>query len=103
LLLNSGRERHLNSAAITLPQEVRIPIDFRAEQPFLQLIPIHRSEYDDEKLNNFTVHEGFDGLIPEDWQAFERTIVQPGMNPVGRRQGAYAVAARKRRAGEKRR
>jgi hypothetical protein len=80
-----------------------IPIDFRAEQPFLQLIPIHRSEYGDKKLNNFTVHEGFDGLTREDWQAFERTIVQPSMNPIGRRQGAYAVAARKRRAEEKRR
>jgi hypothetical protein len=79
-----------------------IPIDFRADQPFLQLIPIHRSEYEDEKLNNFTVHEGFDGLTADDWQAFERTIVQPSMNPVGRRQGAYAVAARKRRAEEKR-
>ena len=45
----------------------------------------------------------FDGLTPEDWQAFERTIVQPSMNSIGRRQGAYAVAARKRRAEEKRR
>jgi hypothetical protein len=33
----------------------------------------------------------------------ERVMVQPGMNPVGRRQGACAVAARGRRAGEKRR
>jgi hypothetical protein len=79
-----------------------IPIDFRADQPFLQLIPIHRSEYDDEKLNNFTVHEGFGGLTQDDWQAFERTIVQPSMNPIGRRQGAYAATARKRRAEERR-
>jgi hypothetical protein len=50
-----------------------------------------------------TVFIDVDGLTPEDWQAFERTKVQPSMNPIGRRQGAYAVAARKRRAEEKRR
>jgi hypothetical protein len=33
----------------------------------------------------------------------ERVMMQPGVNPVGRRQGACAVAARGRRAGEKRR
>jgi len=33
----------------------------------------------------------------------ERVMVQPGLNPVGRRQGDCAVAARRRRAGEKRR
>jgi hypothetical protein len=49
-----------------------------------------------------TVFIDIDGLTPEDWQAFERTI-EPSMNPIGRRQGAYAVAARKRRAEEKRR
>jgi hypothetical protein len=33
----------------------------------------------------------------------ERVMVQPGMNLVGLRQGGCAVAARGRRAGEKRR
>lgn len=80
-----------------------IPVDFRTDRPFLQLIPIHRAEYDDEKLNNFTVQTGFDGLTAEDWRAFERTIVQPGMNPIGRRQGAYAAAARDAATGLKHR
>ena len=63
-------------------------------------MPIHRSEYADERLNDFTVHMGFDGMSAEDWSAYRRTIVAPNSDPLARKQGAYAVAARKRRAAE---
>jgi hypothetical protein len=80
------------------------PIQFLARRPFLQLIPIHRSEYADSKLNDFVVHdnEALSSLTSEDWAAYGRTVVTPNADPVVRRQGTYAIAARKRRAEEER-
>lgn len=78
------------------------PIHFHSHRPFLQVVPVHRREYADEYLNDFTVHAGFDGMTTEDWDAYRQTVVVPNSNPLTRRQGAYAVAARKRRAAEER-
>jgi Family of unknown function (DUF6065) len=76
------------------------PIHFHAHRPFLQLTPIHRAHYADALLNDFEVHDGFGGFKPEDWEAYQRTVVKPNADPFARRVGAYAVAARKRRAQE---
>jgi hypothetical protein len=76
------------------------PIHFHAHRPFLQLTPIHRAHYADALLNDFEVHEGFGGFKPEDWEAYQRTVVKPNADPFARKAGAYAVAARKRRAQE---
>lgn len=66
------------------------PIHFHAHNPFLQLTPLHRPDYDDRRLNDFTVKDGFD---PEfDWSAYHRTIRKPAL---------YAAETRKRRAQEK--
>jgi hypothetical protein len=41
-------------------------------------------------------------MSQEDWNAYWQTVVIPSSEPVARKQGAYAVAARKRRAEEER-
>jgi hypothetical protein len=51
-------------------------------------------------LNDFEVHDGFGAFEPEDWAAYQRTVVKPNACPFDRKPGAYAVAARKRRAQE---
>jgi hypothetical protein len=75
------------------------PITFRTDAPFAQLQPVHRAHYDNEFLENFEVRSGLSALTPEDWTAFGRTIVEPLKS--NRELGGYAVAARKRRAEEK--
>jgi hypothetical protein len=76
------------------------PIHFHAHRPFLQVTPIERRQYADSLLNDFTVERGFGGLSPEDWAAYQKTVVAPNADPAHRRFGAYAAAARKRRAQE---
>ena len=76
------------------------PIHFHAHRPFLQLVPLHRAHYGDALLNDFEVHDGFDSFMPEDWAAYQQHVVKPNADPFSRRPGAYAAAARKRRAHE---
>jgi hypothetical protein len=76
------------------------PIHFHAHRPFLQLTSIHRAHYADSLLNDFEVHDGFAGFRPEDWAAYQRTVVKPNADPFSRKVGAYAAATRKRRAQE---
>jgi hypothetical protein len=76
------------------------PIHFHSHRPFLQLMPVHRDHYADALLNDFEVHGGFDAIVPQDWEAYQRTVVKPNADPFSRRPGAYAAAARKRRAQE---
>src|SRR5262249_13940598 len=74
------------------------PIHFQPHRPFLQLVPLHRAHYGDALLNDFEVHDGFDGFTPQDWTAYQQHVVKPNADPSSRRPGAYAAAARKRRA-----
>jgi len=77
-----------------------VPLQFRADRPFLQIQPVHRSTYAEHSLNDFKVVSGVEALSAEDWNAYEQTVVSTNTNP-SRRLGAYAVAARKRRALER--
>jgi uncharacterized protein DUF6065 len=71
-----------------------VPIEFRSDAPFLQVQPVRKDVYRDNFLQNFTVKD-LAQLSPENWDAFHRTVVSPNVDPE-RRQGQYAVAARKR-------
>ena len=75
------------------------PIHFRSDRPFLQVQPIHRAQYAEPFLNDVAVTTGLDALSDADWQAYEQTVVARNTVP-NRKLGAYAVAARKRRAAE---
>lgn len=77
-----------------------VPLQFRADRPFLQVQPLHRSTYAEQLLNDFTVVSGPEALAAVDWDAYGRTVVATNTNP-DRRLGSYAVAARKRRALER--
>jgi len=78
-----------------------IPLQFAAHRPFLQVQPVHRAYYDDAFLNGVVVQTGVASLSDDDWQVYRQTVVIPNSCP-HRTLGAYAVAARKRRAEERR-
>jgi hypothetical protein len=73
-----------------------VPIEFRADVPFLQVQPVRKEFYADKFLQNFAV-KNLDELSPENWEAFHRTVVVPNTTPE-RKHGQYAVAVRKQAA-----
>ena len=74
-----------------------VPIEFRADFPFLQAQPMPRRAYSDETLRSVDVVPGMEQFLPEDWDRFRQTVVKPNIE-LNREPGAYAVAARKRRS-----
>jgi hypothetical protein len=79
--------------------KTNVPIDFRADFPFLQVQPIPRHAYEDATLNNYELVADLNGLRPDDWDDYYDTVVRPNVQVV-RPRGQYAAAARKRRAEE---
>jgi len=78
-----------------------VPIDFRADFPLLQILPVPRQSYDESNLNNYELVPELTQLSPEDWDDYYDTVVRPHVQEV-RPRGQYAAAARKRRASEER-
>jgi hypothetical protein len=76
-----------------------VPIDFVADLPMLQVLPLPRQSYDDAALNNYELVPDLKQLTPEDWDDYYDTVVRPHVQEV-RPRGQYAAAARKRRAAE---
>ena len=76
------------------------PIHFPAHRPFLQVQPVHRAYYSDPFLNKMHVTSGIADLTDADWADYARNVVIPNSSP-DRALGAYAVAARRRRAQER--
>lgn len=74
------------------------PIEFDAEFPFLQIQPVHRSQYD-QALDNFDAFPGVESFTAKDWAAFHHTVVRPNIDPE-RQRGQYATNTRKRRKRE---
>ena len=73
-----------------------VPVEFRTDVPFLQVQPVRKEIYADKFLQNMAVR-GLADLSPEHWQAFQRTVVAPNIDP-DRKRGQYAVSARKNAA-----
>jgi hypothetical protein len=72
-------------------------IVLHAHHPFIQVVPVHRSAYRDDHLDNFAV---VTGDVPEPvWRSYADVVMgkRDGTRPVG----AYAVEVRKRRAAER--
>ena len=72
-----------------------VPVEFDEEYPFLQVQPVYRAAYG-SMLDGFDVVPDMDQWKPEDWKAFEGTVVRPNTDP-HRMRGQYAVDSRRRR------
>ncbi len=75
------------------------PIRLYASEPFLQCQPIPQMAYADAVLNGAGLVSDLDAFGPEDWQAYERSIVAPNRDPDHQPGGYAAEARRRRRAG----
>jgi hypothetical protein len=75
------------------------PVEFRTDMPLFQVQPIPREAYSEASLNGFDVAEGVAGMAPDDWAAFEASVVAPRRGagcPLGR----DAAEVRRRRRAE---
>lgn len=64
-----------------------------------QAQPLHRSQYADDRLNDFSVRVGVAELQSDDWAAYGRTAIHPG-NAAARKLGHDAAEVRRRRRAE---
>ncbi|HEX3350336.1 MAG TPA: DUF6065 family protein [Acetobacteraceae bacterium] len=74
-------------------------VHIRAEVPLLQVQPIPKRVFGEDVLGSMAVVGAPEELEDADWADYARTVVAPNEDP-DRRPGAYAVGARKRRAGK---
>jgi hypothetical protein len=74
------------------------PIRLRADYPLAQLQPVQPLAYSDAILNAVSAGNSIRGFTTAEWDDYRSTIVEPNERP-DRPFGAYAVRARKRRAG----
>jgi len=72
------------------------PVEFRTDEPLVQVQPIPQASYSDAVLNNVDVVSSLEGFGSADWADYRRTIVEPNQDPE-RRPGSYAAEARRRR------
>lgn len=72
------------------------PIMLLRNRPLIQVVPIHRSQYDSMTLDQVAVG-GFTDVPSERWTSYKEWIVD---RPQARLPGDYAVRERKRRAAE---
>ena len=75
-----------------------VPVELNPELPFMQVQPVNRELYGNA-LEQFELVTDLAHLRPEEWNAFQTTVVRPNVEP-HRQQGQYAVAARRRRKQE---
>jgi hypothetical protein len=72
-----------------------VPIEFDEEMPFLQVQPVPEALCGGA-LDAFATVSDMALWRPEEWQAFNKTVVQPNVDP-HRQRGAYGSATRRRR------
>ncbi len=76
-----------------------VPVTFDADYPLFQAQPLHRSTYADDRLNDFSCHQGVGALSSADWAAYARTAIKPG-DAAARPLGNDAAEVRRRRRAE---
>jgi hypothetical protein len=76
-----------------------VPINFSAEFPLVQVLPLPRQSYDEATLNNYELVPDLKQFTPGDWDDYYDTVVRPHVQE-NRPRGQYAAAARKRRSAE---
>lgn len=77
-----------------------VPIEFDDDVPFFQVQPVRKEHYADATLADHTVDPDIGHLTPEDWAAYQSTVVRPHQSP-SRRLGGYAAEVRKAAAGRR--
>jgi len=73
-----------------------MPVKLQTDFPLLQIQPVQAVNHIDETLCRMTYVSGMDALLPEHWESYRRSVVEPNQNS-NRPLGGYAVAERKRR------
>lgn len=69
-----------------------VPVTIDAEFPLFQAQPLHRSVYDDTRLNAFEVAPDLQALSEQDWEDYRATVVKEG-----HKLGHNAAEVRRRR------
>jgi hypothetical protein len=72
------------------------PVEFRADVPFLQVQPVRKDVYAGKLMQSFAVKQ-LEEMSPQEWEAFQRTVVAPNTD-TERKRGQYAVSVRKQNA-----
>ncbi|HEY1413409.1 MAG TPA: DUF6065 family protein, partial [Rhodopila sp.] len=72
------------------------PVRLRADYPLILVQPVRRDCYSNDTLGRMDVTSGASALMPEHWEAYRASIVEPNSRP-DRPFGAYAARARKQR------
>ena len=75
------------------------PVEFRADWPLYQVLPMPREAYDEKNLSNYEIVPNLEQLTEQDWDDYHHTVVKPNAAE-HRPRGQYAKDSRKRRAGE---
>ena len=75
------------------------PVEFRADWPLYQVLPMPREAYDEKNLNNYEIVPNLEQLTEQDWDDYHHTVVKPNAAE-HRPRGQYAKDSRKRRSGE---
>lgn len=71
------------------------PIVFRADRPIIQLMPFSNALFEEFEASKHDTHVGLEGLGPDEWSAYEDTVVR--RMKTRKRMGDYAVEARQHR------
>ena len=71
-----------------------VPIEFDDDVPFIQVQPVRKEHYADQRLDDYTVVADMAGLTASDWACYAETVVKPN-SAEDRRRGAYAARVRK--------
>jgi hypothetical protein len=72
-----------------------VPVEFKAEEPILQAIPLPRDTYEDATFSNYELVSELGHLRPDEWSAFHHTVVRPNIQE-HRPRGQYAAETRRR-------
>jgi hypothetical protein len=68
-----------------------VPVEFSAQEPFLQVQPVPQAAYSDAVLNGAALVPELAAMRPQNWEDYRAAVVATG------HQGRYAAEARKRR------
>jgi hypothetical protein len=80
-------------ANVRFPKE-GVPVVFRKDRPFLQVLPFSRSLSVEFTRSEPTVQRGLEGMADLEWDDYDRTIVKRLKGP--RPPGEYAVMSRRK-------
>lgn len=94
-IVETDRHEHLLFTNLRLTR-TDSPVEFRADEPFLQVQPVPQLAYSDTVLNRAGMVTALADFTAEDWAAYHSAIVAPSRDP-DHKPGAYAAEVRRSR------